>query len=83
MRGRIATRRKQSAVLVADLRPKGSAEILSVYEKDAQFLEFLEGLQLRPATTVDVLRHEYDETITLPLNGKTVHLGNPPPAASG
>jgi len=32
---------------------QGSAEIVCVHEKDAQFLEFLEGLRLRPSTTVE------------------------------
>lgn len=77
MRGGIATLRKQGAVLLADLRAKDSGEILCVYEKDAQFLEFLEGLHLRPSTTVDVLRREYDETMTLRVEGKTIHLGKP------
>ncbi len=52
-------------------------EIICVYEKDAQFLEFLEGLRLRPATAVEVLKREYDETMTLRSNGKTMHLGKP------
>lgn len=77
MRGGIATLRKQGAVLLADLRAKDSGEILCVYEKDAQFLEFLEGLHLRPAATVDVLKREYDETMTLRVDGKTIHLGKP------
>jgi DtxR family Mn-dependent transcriptional regulator len=77
MRGGIAQLRKQGAVLLADLRAKEAGEILCVYEKDAQFLEFLEGLRLRPSTTVEVLRREYDETMTLRSNGKTMHLGKP------
>ena len=77
MRGGIATLRKKGALLLADLRAKDSGEILCVYEKDAQFLEFLEGLQLRPAATVNVLKREYDETMTLRVDGKTVHLGKP------
>ena len=62
---------------LSDLRAKEAAEILCVYEKDEQFLEFLEGLHLRPATTVEVLNREYDETITLRAAGKTMHLGKP------
>src|SRR5258708_18937136 len=77
MRGGIAQLRKQGAVLLADLRAKEAGEILCVYEKDAQFLEFLEGLHLRPSTTVEVLKREYDETMTLRSNGKTMHLGKP------
>jgi len=77
MRGGFATLRKQGAVLLSDLRANESCEIVCVYEKDAQFLEFLEGLRLRPATRVDVLKREYDETMTLRSGGKTMHLGKP------
>jgi DtxR family Mn-dependent transcriptional regulator len=77
MRGGVAKLRKQGAVLLADLRAKDAAEIVCVYEKDVQFLEFLEGLRLRPSITVEVLNREYDETMTLRAGGKTLHLGKP------
>ncbi|HUE55864.1 MAG TPA: metal-dependent transcriptional regulator [Candidatus Udaeobacter sp.] len=77
LRGGIAKLRRQGAVLLADLRPQEAAEILCVYEKDEQFLEFLEGLHLRPSATVEVLKREYDETMTLRAAGKTMHLGKP------
>ena len=77
VRGGFATLRKQGAVLLADLRAKDSGEILCVYEKDVQFLEFLDGLHLRPATRVDVLKREYDETMTLRADGRSMHLGKP------
>ena len=63
--------------MLSDLRAQEAAEILCVYEKDEQFLGFLEGLHLRPSTTVEVLRREYDETMTLRSAGKTMHLGKP------
>jgi len=77
MRGGFATLRNQGAVLLSDLRANQSGEIVCVYEKDAQFLDFLEGLHLRPAARVDVLKREYDETMTLRSGGKTMHLGKP------
>ena len=77
MRGGVAKLRQQGAVLLSDLRADERAEILCVYEKDAQFLEFLEGLRLRPSTKVEVLKREYDETITLRAAGHTMHLGKP------
>ncbi|HMI51626.1 MAG TPA: metal-dependent transcriptional regulator [Candidatus Saccharimonadales bacterium] len=77
MRGGIAKLRRQGAVLLADLRAKERGEILCVYEKDAQFLEFLEGLRLRPSTKLEVINREYDETMTLRCEGKTMHLGKP------
>src|SRR6059058_4479806 len=50
MRGGIAQLRRQGVILLSDLRANDSAEILCVYEKDVQFLEFLENLGLRPET---------------------------------
>jgi DtxR family Mn-dependent transcriptional regulator len=77
MRGGIAKLREHGAVLLAELRANDSAEIVCVYEKDRQFLEFLEGLHLRPSTKLDVVKREYDETMTLRANGKKLHLGKP------
>ena len=52
-------------------------EIVCVYEKDPQFLEFLENLELRPETRVEVKKREYDETMTLRSGNRTMHLGKP------
>lgn len=77
MKGGVAQLRKGGAVLLSELKPQDSAEILCVYEKDEGFLEFLDGLQLRPSAKVEVLRREYDETMTLRAAGQTIHLGKP------
>jgi DtxR family transcriptional regulator, Mn-dependent transcriptional regulator len=77
IRGGVAKLRKEGAVLLSELRAGECAKILAVYEKDAQFLNFLDGLQLRPATKVEVLKREYDETMKLRSSGKNMHLGKP------
>src|SRR5262249_29470052 len=77
LRGGFAQLRKQGAVLLSDLNADESAEIVCVYEKDGKFLDFLDGLRLRPGTRVTVARREYDETLTLRVAGKTMHLGKP------
>ena len=77
MNGGIAQLRKQGGVLLSELQPRETAEILCVYEKDEGFLAFLEGLRLLPATKVEVLKREYDETLTLRSGGQTMHLGKP------
>jgi hypothetical protein len=77
MRGGIAKLRKQGAVPLSDLRANDKAEILCVYEKDAQFLEFLDNLELRPETQVEIKKREYDETMTVRAAGRTMHLGKP------
>src|SRR6266446_992643 len=77
LRGGFAQLRKQGAVLLSDLHANDRAEIICVYEKDAKFLEFLEGLHLSPGAQVSVSRREYDETLTLRSSGRTLHLGKP------
>ncbi len=77
MKGGVAQLRKQGAVLLSELKTQDSAEILCVYEKDEGFLEFLDGLQLRPSAKLEVLKREYDETMTLRAAGRTIHLGKP------
>ena len=77
MSGGISQLRAQGGVLLSELRPGNSAEILCVYEKDEGFLEFLENLHLLPKTKLEVLERGYDETLTLRASGKTMHLGKP------
>jgi DtxR family Mn-dependent transcriptional regulator len=77
MRGGMAKLRSHGVILLSELGARDSAEIVAVYEKDGEFLEFLEGLNLRPSTRVDVVKREYDETMTLRAAGHTVHLGKP------
>jgi DtxR family transcriptional regulator, Mn-dependent transcriptional regulator len=75
--GGVAQLRKQGGVLLSELRPDESAEILCVYEKDEGFLDFLENLRLRPGAKIEFLKREYDETMRLRVAGHTMHLGKP------
>jgi DtxR family Mn-dependent transcriptional regulator len=77
IRGGIAHLRKHGAVSLSDLGAGDDAEILCVYEKDEKFLEFLDGLRLRPGAVIHVQKKEYDETMTLRADGRTIHLGKP------
>jgi len=75
--GGVRELRKQGGVLLSELRANEAAEILCVYEKDEGFLDFLEGLQLRPTSKVEVLKREYDETMTVRSGGRKMYLGKP------
>jgi len=75
--GLVQLRRTKGATPLADADTGGSAEILCVYEKDAKFLEFLSGLSLRPGVRVGIRHREYDETMTLSVGNRIVHLGKP------
>jgi DtxR family Mn-dependent transcriptional regulator len=70
-------RKKFGAVPLAEIQAGENVEVLCVYEKDPKFLEFLDGLRLRPGAPVRVRRREYDETMTLGVRGTVVHLGKP------
>jgi DtxR family Mn-dependent transcriptional regulator len=77
MAGGLERLRRSGAIPLADVAVPGTVEILSVYEKDAKFLEFLDGLRLRPGTRVRIHAREYDETMTLEVEGRRLHLGKP------
>jgi len=70
-------RRKHGAKALAELQAGQDVEVLCVYEKDPKFLEFLAGLSLRPGARARIRRREYDETMTLTVGNRTVHLGKP------
>ena len=67
------------------LKSSRSYEVLRVFEKDPKFLEFMEGLQLRPGTHLRVHQREYDETMAVSIAHRAAAftLANPPPNASG
>jgi DtxR family Mn-dependent transcriptional regulator len=70
-------RRSGSVALLADLPVGRTIEIVCVYEKDPQFLEFLDRRGLRPGVRTRILHREYDETTTLSVDGRKVYLGKP------
>ncbi len=70
-------RRQRGAAQLSEMRAGESAEILCVYEKDPQFLKFLDSLRLRPGGRLKVRQREYDETMTLAVAGRSIHLGKP------
>jgi len=75
IRGGVSELRKQGGVLLSELYPGDSAVVLSVYEKDEGFLDFLQNLDLLPSSKIEVLERGYDETLTLRVAGRIHHLG--------
>jgi DtxR family Mn-dependent transcriptional regulator len=70
-------RKKYGAVPLSDLPPGQAVEILCVYEKDPEFLKFLSGLAIHPRAHAKIRKREYDETMTLSVGNRTIHLGKP------
>jgi len=65
------------------LRPLDEAQatqklkVVSVFERDRKLLEYLEGLGVRPGVLLEVMARNYDETLTLRVNGRSMQLGRP------
>jgi DtxR family Mn-dependent transcriptional regulator len=49
--------------------------VRSVYERDRRLLEFLDGLQVQPGKRIEVMGINYDDTVSLRVNGSPVQLG--------
>ena len=51
------------------------AIVVSVFERDRRLLEYLNGLGIHPGATVTIMSANYDDTLTLRIQGKPVQLG--------
>jgi DtxR family Mn-dependent transcriptional regulator len=52
-----------------------SVQVMSVFERDRKLLEYLDGLGIRPGARLSVVKRNYDETLGLRLQRKSVQLG--------
>lgn len=68
-------RRKRGWMPLGDLAKEGDARVVSVFERDRQLLEYFDRLGIRPGATLQMLSQNYDDTITLMIDGHTVPLG--------
>jgi DtxR family Mn-dependent transcriptional regulator len=58
-----------------EFEPNSSVRVVSVFERDRKLLEYLNGLGIRPGALVSVAARNYDDTITLQIDGTRVPLG--------
>jgi DtxR family Mn-dependent transcriptional regulator len=68
-------RRERGWTPLDELTSGQTGQIQSVFERDRELLEYLDGLGIRPGVRVRVRARNYDQTLTLGVNGKSVHLG--------
>lgn len=72
-----ADRRKKGHRLLSEAVPGKEFRIASVYERDRQLLEFLDGLGVRPGVFVRLQTRNYDGTVSLLIGTHQVNLGGP------
>jgi DtxR family Mn-dependent transcriptional regulator len=53
----------------------GAAQVTSVFERDPKLLIYLDELGLKPGARVEVEAKNYDQTLTLRVNGRPIQLG--------
>ena len=70
-------RRRRGLRPLDEAQPNQRLRVVSVFERDRKLLEYLEGLGLRPGVMLDIQARNYDETLTLRVNGKPLQLGRP------
>ena len=54
---------------------EAEAIVVSVFERDRRLLEYLNGLGIHPGAAVTIMSANYDDTLTLRIQGKPVQLG--------
>ncbi len=68
-------RLKRGWLPLDNLKIGEDAAVTSVFERDRQLLEFFDGLGIRPGARLRMVRENYDDTITLQIDGREVQLG--------
>ncbi len=72
-----ADRRRRGWRPLSEIDAPRAFRIVSVYERDRKLLEFLDSLSLRPGAEFRWVARNYDETVSLEVAGRAVHLGGP------
>ncbi len=68
-------RRNRGWKLLDETPAEAESTVVSVFERDRGLLEYLNGLGIHPGATVRMLASNYDDTVTLRIDGKAVQLG--------
>lgn len=70
-----ADRRSRGLRPLYEVDKNGEARIVSVFERDRKLLEFLNSIGIFPGAKVRAMSRNYDETLTLQIDGQPVQLG--------
>ena len=72
-----AARRKKGQCLLSEAEEGLQYRVASVYERDRKLLDFFEGEGIRPGARLAVQARNYDGTVTLAVEKRTIRLGAP------
>ena len=68
-------RRRRGWMPLNEMDSPDALTVVSVYERDRKLLEYFHELGLRPGARLQVVSRNYDETITLRIQGTQIPLG--------
>jgi DtxR family Mn-dependent transcriptional regulator len=68
-------KRQRGWLTLDEVPAEKEVTVRSVYERDRQLLEFLNGLSIRPGATLRITSQNYDETVSFYVDGKSGQLG--------
>jgi DtxR family Mn-dependent transcriptional regulator len=68
-------RRQRGWRTLDEVSPATEVTVMSVYERDRKLLEYLDGLSIQPGRRLEVVRQNYDDTVSFRVEGSPVQLG--------
>jgi DtxR family Mn-dependent transcriptional regulator len=71
----IGQRRQRGWTPLDEVNAPAAVSVVSVYERDRQLLEFLNGMKIRPGAKLDIVSRNYDGTLTLKVGSQSSQLG--------
>lgn len=74
-RDRPRDRRQRGWLPLDEAAANGPVKVMSVFERDRQLLEYLDGLGIRPGAELRLLGRNVDQTVSLKVEKKPVLLG--------
>jgi DtxR family Mn-dependent transcriptional regulator len=72
-----AERRNRGQRLLSEAEPGCLYRVASVYERDRKLLDFFEGEGIRPGSQLSVQTRNYDGTLSLAVEKRSIRLGTP------
>ena len=68
-------RRLRGQLPLDELEGETRGTVVSVFERDRKLLEYLNELGIRPGAGLELVSRNYDDTVTLRVQGQTIPLG--------
>ncbi|HEY3742903.1 MAG TPA: metal-dependent transcriptional regulator [Bryobacteraceae bacterium] len=68
-------RRKRGWMPMFEIASGTRGKVICLYERDRNLLEYLDGLGIRPGSKFEVVSRNYDDTLSLKVEGRQVQLG--------